>query len=89
MDDAKKNKSRRDFLRFGLTAGAASLVGLGGAVVASEPDDDKKTGRKIKVLTSDGKLVEVDETQIRPVEKEEVIPIDKAREGLPNKKFVM
>lgn len=98
MKEEEKNKSRRQFLKFGLTAGAASLVGLGGAVIAGksnplpavrQADDEKKPGRKVKVLTPEGKLVEVDESQIRPAEKVEIASIDKAREGLPDKKFVM
>ena len=97
MKKDKKSSSRREFLKFGMTAGAASLVGMGGAVLAgnsnnlssAKADDDKKSGRKVKVLTQEGKLVEVDESQIRPVEEEETITLDKAMEGLPNKKFVM
>lgn len=87
----KKKSSRRDFLRLGVSAGAATLTGLSGAgmFLSENSDNEGKKGRKIKVLTPEGKLVEVDESQINPVEKEQVISRKESRKGITNRKFVM
>jgi len=46
------------------------------------------TPEKVKVLTQDGKLVEVDKSELVPV-KEDIIDADESRIGIPNRKFVM
>ena len=78
--------SRRKFLKLGVAAGAGALV-LGGSKVLSAftDHDSKQSGEKIKVLTQDGKLVEVDKghTCCAPVTNQE------ARQGMPGKKMVM
>jgi molybdopterin-containing oxidoreductase family iron-sulfur binding subunit len=74
--------SRRSFLKLGLTAGAGALAG--GSVIAGL-NSETKSGEKVKVLTTDGKVVEVDKEDIKPdkqVKKE-------ARQGIPGRKFVM
>jgi len=48
------------------------------------------SGEKVKVLTTDGKLIEVDAEQVGLAKKKEVfISREAAREGIPNRKFVM
>jgi len=79
-------KSRRDFLKLGVIAGGTLLTG---SVVktALSGNEDKKSGEKVKMLTQDGKLVEVDKSSILPVGK--YISPKEARQGIPNRKFVM
>ena len=86
----KKNDkaTRRNFLKFGIAAGATALVGTGGKVFSalSEPPVAKPdTGVKEKVLTVDGRLVEVDKAQLC----ENCATGQDARVGLPNRKMVM
>jgi hypothetical protein len=53
--------SRRKFLKMGMVTGASALF-LGGSKIltAFTGNVSKGTGEKIKVLTQDGKLVDVD-----------------------------
>jgi Fe-S-cluster-containing dehydrogenase component len=81
-----KTPSRRKFLKLGVAAGAGALI-VGGSKMLSAltEKESKETGEKIKVLTQDGKLVEVDKghTCCEPVSSQE------ARQGIPGKKMVM
>ncbi len=60
MDDVNNiNPSRRKFLSLGLLAGAGLITG---EVSAQQPVIE--SGEKVKMLTKDGKLVEVDKAFI-------------------------
>ncbi len=84
------SESRRKFLKLGLGIGVASVAGITGtSALLSNNNDNSNTGEKIKILTADGKLVEVDKSSVKPVLKEEYANIDESRVGLVNKKFVM
>lgn len=79
----KKNKtSRRNFLKGSLVASAGTALGVG--LLSSCSND--KSGEKVKLLTPDGKLVEVDKSQIK-----DALPASpkEARKGIPGRKFVM
>jgi molybdopterin-containing oxidoreductase family iron-sulfur binding subunit len=92
MEKDEGNASRRKFLKLGIGAGAVSIAGMAAARLgAEEPAAGaaKNSGDMIQVLTTDGKLVEVDKSQIRPVHKKEFIDRIKSREGIPGRKFVM
>src|SRR5512142_1985701 len=83
----KKNlPSRRKFLKIGITAGAGALL-VGGSKMLSAftETEPKETGEKVKVLSADGKLMDVDKGHLccAPVSNKE------AREGIPDKKMVM
>ncbi|MCK4854282.1 MAG: twin-arginine translocation signal domain-containing protein, partial [Bacteroidales bacterium] len=83
-----KNKSRRNFLKTGITAGISAAAGLtGGGVLASKAKAG--TGRKVKALTTDGKVIEVDEAVVEEKAAPEAIGRTESMEGLPNRKFVM
>ncbi len=58
MEKENNNSSRRNFLRLGALGGIA----LAGTAIASAVTDEspKTTGKKVKVLTADGKLIEID-----------------------------
>ena len=84
----KTNKeTRRNFLKLGIAAGATALVGTGGKVFSAMSGNTAKeeTGVKEKVLTADGKMVEVDKAHLC----EGCVSSKEAREGIPNKKMVM
>jgi molybdopterin-containing oxidoreductase family iron-sulfur binding subunit len=90
MDKKTNKNTRRDFLKkMGvLGAGTASAV-----TVFFNKNEllAKKSDGKIKVLTTDKKVVEVDASDIVPVNKEVVTDKKqhRGREGLVGKKFVM
>ncbi len=83
----KPENSRRKFLKnFGVGVGAASLAGAGvltGSKLSASP------GKKVKVLTTEGTLVEVDPEALSTVKPDTEKMREIAREGLPNRKFVM
>ncbi len=83
----KKKANRRDFLKLGLLAGAATGAGIGLRGVLSANGHDE-SGEKLRVLSPDGQILEVDKSHAHsptqsPVTNEE------ARTGIPGKKFVM
>ncbi|OFY84942.1 MAG: hydrogenase [Bacteroidetes bacterium RIFCSPLOWO2_12_FULL_35_15] len=85
--EEKKSNSRRNFLKAGLITGAAATVGLGSLDLLSKEETSKiKTGKKIRLLSPEGKIVEVDESVINPSVTTAHLNI---REGIPGKKFVM
>lgn len=81
--------SRRNFLKkMGVGVGAISVSGIAGASMMKS-SEKAKSGRKIKLLSPDGTLVEVDKDDIKPA-KEIVAEVkEAARTGLPNRKFTM
>ena len=89
--EKKKNKSgRRKLLKSLFTVGAGTVAIGANKVVADEPAPPKKATEKIKVLTTDGKVIEVDkpadDCKINPCEP----PIgSEARNGVPGRSFVM
>lgn len=92
-------KSRRNFLSNGLKIGVATATGglvaanvLGESQLNSESPEsgEKPSGEKIKVLTEDGQLIEVD----KPSNDCKISPCapaqgDEARKGIPGRSFVM
>jgi len=85
-DEANKS-SRRRFLRNSLMAGA-------GAVAASQLLQSCETpkvesSQKVKVLTPDGKLVEVDPSQLKEVKGTVLASRKQSIAGIKGRKFVM
>ena len=80
--------SRRKFLKAGLITTAVAAGGLGVLEVLSQ-DEKKKKGDTVKLLSPDGKIVEVDSSEINPQIPEFVVSNHNVREGVPGKKFVM
>jgi len=79
----RPSSNRRNFLRLGIAAGATALIASGGTVLSAfTGPENKETGEKMKLLTPDGKLVEVDKGHCcQPAGNLE------ARQGLPDKKW--
>ena len=82
----KKDPSRRDFLIKGLNIAAGTFLGGGLLAACSTNAKTGETGEKVKVLTADGKLMEVDRGHALccnvPTSKE-------VRKGIPGRHFVM
>lgn len=86
----KQDTSRREFL----------LTGILTAVAASSCNDSKHnpfpmdasivpSGEKVKLLSVDGEIIEMDKAFLKPVPDMPPISNDEARIGIPGKKFVM
>jgi Fe-S-cluster-containing dehydrogenase component len=90
MDIEDNKSSRRKFLSNSLKIGTVLAAGMTPAIAGNKPGEKKETGEKIKVLTAEGKLIEVDkgytECKISPCEPARG---DDARQGIPGRKFVM
>lgn len=86
--NSEEGSQRRKFLKFGLLAGGAALAGIG-IHKKLYADTIPSTGEKVKVLTADGKLVEVDSDHLKHHVAESTISNLQAREGIEGKKFVM
>ena len=90
MQQMKENNktSRRDFLVSGLLAGAA-ITGC------SKPNDFVQnqevalTGDKVKLLSVEGEVIEIDKAYLKPVPNLPTITNEDERRGIPGKKFVM
>jgi len=85
-----KTNTRRDFIKKGAAAGVISAVGV---TAWLKTQGIEETGEKVKLLTQDGQLVEVDKAFMKlhaQVESEGLaIKPSGGREGIPGKKFVM
>jgi Fe-S-cluster-containing dehydrogenase component len=80
----EKKNSRRDFLKKGLMAGAGVVAG--GSLIAAYVDkSEKESGEKVKALTTDGQIIEIDKAFIKTPR----VSIEESHEGIPGRKFVM
>lgn len=88
-EESKQKKSRREFVK---NIGLIGLggVALGGSLYAAKHFEDKKKGQNVKLLTADGKLVEVDELAIKHVDVDMLAEYqERGRKGIPGKSWVM
>jgi Fe-S-cluster-containing dehydrogenase component len=83
----KEDSQRRKFLKFGLLAGGAALTGWG-VQKKLYGDSIPDTGSKVKVMTADGKLVEVDSAHLTKHVSETAASNAAAREGIEGRKFI-
>ena len=90
MTKKSKSNSRRDFLRKGMLAGLSSAAGIGaGSLISQRAGATTGSGEKVKVLTTDGKVVEVEVSMLSVAESPEHIDRKESMKGLPDRKFVM
>ncbi len=86
-----KESSRRKFLKSGFALGAGTI--LGGGVISSVSKVQAETsGKKVKVLTTDGKVLEINESFLSEKHEHEHcnhVTGSAAREGIPYRKFAM
>lgn len=85
MKNDNESDGRRNFLKLSLLAGGATIAGLGFAEAAPPK---KVSGEKVKVLTADGRLLEVDAELVTHHAAEDAAMMN-IREGVPGRKFVM
>ena len=83
-----KNTSRRDFLVSGLLATAAAGCGGDKSPFTSE-EQVALSGEKVKLLSIDGEVIEVDKAFLKPVPDLPTVTNLEARKGIAGKKFVM
>src|SRR5689334_18443257 len=87
-NDCKKN-SRRDFLMTGLLATAA-LSGCADKANPFTPEDEViPSGEKVKLLSVDGQIIEIDKAFLKPVPDLPHLSNAEERKGIAGKKFVM
>ncbi|HVT84825.1 MAG TPA: 4Fe-4S dicluster domain-containing protein [Chitinophagaceae bacterium] len=85
-----QNTSRRDFLLTGLLAGlAAGCSDKKDPFTAAAEQEAKASGEKVKLLSVDGEIIEVDKAFLKPVPEMPHVSNSEARKGIPGKKFVM
>ncbi len=83
-----KNNSRREFLLTGLAAAAA--VGCGDSNHPFTTGESVAlSGEKVKLLSVDGEIIEVDKAFLKPVPEVPVLTNSEERKGIAGKKFVM
>jgi Fe-S-cluster-containing dehydrogenase component len=85
----ENDKSRRNFLKLGLSASAGTLAA--GTVISgiAATESFGKKNEKVKVLTTDGKLIEVDKSQVEAASWVKPADHEGSRKGIPDRKFVM
>ena len=79
--------NRRKFLKIGLLSGVSAVAGTS-LLSKLAPEEKKSGGNKIRLLTPDGKMVEVEEDLINKYPEALVTPAE-SRKGIPERKFVM
>jgi molybdopterin-containing oxidoreductase family iron-sulfur binding subunit len=79
-NNKKSNRSRRKFLNSGV------LLGTGALLMPEVMSSCKKSDAKVKVLTQEGKLVEVNKEDISSCHG---ASREESHQGIPNRKFVM
>jgi len=84
----EKGNERRKFLIQSLGLGLGTMIGA--PAIAQVVKDDTDSGKKTKLLTTDGKVIEVDSKHIKNISEHCCASSGKeAQEGIPNRKFVM
>jgi molybdopterin-containing oxidoreductase family iron-sulfur binding subunit len=78
---------RRDFLKIGTLAVAATACGS--LACSCGKGKDAESSKKVKLLSPDGEIVEVDEKHLRDASMTPCVDAKDARHGIPNRKFVM
>jgi Fe-S-cluster-containing dehydrogenase component len=73
--------SRRNFLKYGFISGAGTLAA--GSLISS--CQGEQSGETIKVLTTDGKVIEVDKASVKTSKE----LIRESHQGIPGRKFAM
>ena len=82
-----QNKSRREFLAAGILTTMAVACNSNHSPFPA--DDIEASGEKVKLLSVDGNVIEVDKAFLKPLPHMPSVSNDEARKGIPGKKFVM
>ena len=84
FNKGKKGSSRRKFLKKGLSIGIGTVTSVN---ALSSCSGEKESGEKVRVMTTDGKLIEIDASHVE--EAADLVSNKEARKGDPNKHYVM
>lgn len=85
-----KTSSRRDFLVTGLLTGLVTACSdKKDPFTKAAVGEATASGEKVKLLSVDGEIIEVDKAFLKPVPHVPPVSIDEARIGIEGKKFVM
>ena len=83
-----QDKSRREFLAAGILTTVA--VACNSKKLPFDREEDlMASGEKVKLLSIDGNVIEVDKAFLKPVPHMPSVSNEEARKGIPGKKFVM
>ena len=82
-----QNKSRREFLAAGILTTMAVACNSNHSPFPA--DDIEASGEKVKLLSVDGNVIEVDKAFLKPLPHMPSVSNAEARKGIPGKKFVM
>ena len=81
----EETNPRRDFIKLGSLAAAATACG---SLICGCNKSEVEGGRKVKLLSPEGEIIEVNESELR--EPAHIcIPGKDSRKGIPDRKFVM
>src|SRR6476659_11039465 len=80
--------SRREFLAAGVLAGLAAGCGKANPFATGE-ENIQASGEKVKLLSVDGDIIEVDKAFLKPVPDLPTVSNAAARVGIQGKSFVM
>lgn len=83
------DNSRRAFLAAGLAGLVAGCTSRTDPFTESANTDAVPSGEKVKLLSVDGEVIEVDKAFLKPVPHLPAVSNAEARLGIPGKKFVM
>ncbi len=89
--EEKFDQSRRDFLKFTTVTAAAVACGSLACGCNSKGSGHQGHGEKVKLLTQDGEIVEIDSTHLHTGTHDHMgmATREEIRRGIPGKKFVM
>ena len=79
----KSGTNRRNFLKLGLMSSVTAVAGASLVSNLASEEEIKTSGEKIRLLTPDGKIVEVDATNINKYPEAHITPAE-SRIGIPN-----
>lgn len=83
------SSSRRNFLASGVLAAVAAGCSSKNPFADYAGSDVKATGEKVKLLSVDGEIIEMDRAFLKPVPDLPPVSNEEARKGIAGKKFVM
>src|SRR5690348_3910843 len=81
--------SRRKFIATALLASATVACSTKKDPFSEAQQDVEASGEKVKLLSVDGEVIEVDKAFLKPIPDLPPVSNAEARKGIPGKKFVM
>ncbi|MDB5275953.1 MAG: 4Fe-4S ferredoxin, iron-sulfur binding [Ferruginibacter sp.] len=82
-------KSRREFIAAGLLTTMAAVACNSKKSPFAPEEDVQPSGEKVKLLSVDGEIIEVDKAYLKPVPHMPSVSNEEIRKGIPGKKFAM